>query len=202
MLLRNKLRQTPNVVGQPRLHRRRDSVGEVRPAEVVPGEVQGDSRLVVRQRLTVGVRQAREAAQVHPQAEVLPLRVARRDVLRVGSAVSNLGYNLHDWGWGVPLSPALGQFWRRSHFFLPPFFLGWFVPKPVVPAKAAIGRAGMSSSVAFATARNTKSFSVIPCRAAQALARRTKSSGMSRRLIVRVSMQLMYQMIHLLSIAV
>jgi hypothetical protein len=50
-----------------------------------------------------------------------------------------------------------------------------------------LGNAGKSSSVAFVMACITKSRSVIPLRAAHALARRTNSSGRSRRLIVLVS---------------
>ena len=71
-------------------------------AEVVIGEVQRDGCFQVRQFLAESVRQPREPANRHPHREVLPLHKASRDVLRVRIAAANLGYNLHDWGWGVP----------------------------------------------------------------------------------------------------
>ena len=73
----------PNVIRNPCLHRRCDPQRLVNPAEVVVHEVEGDRRDVVLQLLAEGVGQAREPPHAHPHGEVLPLHVARGDVLGV-----------------------------------------------------------------------------------------------------------------------
>ncbi len=54
--------------------------------EVVVSEVKGNGGAVVLQFLRVGVREAREAADLHPHREVLALDVGGRDKLLDGEA--------------------------------------------------------------------------------------------------------------------
>jgi hypothetical protein len=77
--------QRPNVVGNPRFHRRGDAKRRMHPHHVVVCEVQGDSGFQVRELLAVGVRQACQAAKLHPHRKVTALNIAGRNVLRVGS---------------------------------------------------------------------------------------------------------------------
>src|SRR6266436_4641095 len=44
---------------------------------------------------------------MHTQTQIRPLDVRGANVFRVRPAVAHLGYNLHDWGWGVPFLPVL-----------------------------------------------------------------------------------------------
>ena len=71
-------------------------------AKIVISEVQGDGCFQVRQFLAERIRQSREPANRHPHREVVAFHKTIRDVLRVRVASSDLGYNLHDWTWGVP----------------------------------------------------------------------------------------------------
>lgn len=75
--------------------------------EVVVREVQRYGCFQVRQLFAESVRQARESADRHSHREVLALYVASRDVIGIRVASSYLGYNLHDWTWGVPRIGAL-----------------------------------------------------------------------------------------------
>ena len=75
--------------------------------EIIVREVQSASGFQVRQLLRESVRQARESPHLHPYGQVLPLDVRRANVLRIRVTSSHLGYNLHDWAWGVPLVPML-----------------------------------------------------------------------------------------------
>jgi hypothetical protein len=84
-------------------------------AEIVIREVQGDSSLQVRQLLAESICQPRQAAKLHSHREVLPFNVAGRDMRRVGVALSNFGYNLRDWAWGVPLIPVLAIISEQLH---------------------------------------------------------------------------------------
>lgn len=71
-------------------------------AEVVISEVQRTSGLQVVQFLAECVGQARKSANRHPHGEVLPLNVRSAHVFGIRVSLANLGYNLHDWLWGVP----------------------------------------------------------------------------------------------------
>jgi hypothetical protein len=71
-------------------------------AEVVIGEMQRTRGLQVVQLLAEGVGQAREPADCHPHSQVLPLNMRSAHVFGIGVSLANLGYNLHDWLWGVP----------------------------------------------------------------------------------------------------
>jgi len=71
-------------------------------AEVVVREVQCDCHPEIEQLLAESVRQARESADRHTHREILPLYIASRNVVRIGITATDLGYDLHDWGWGVP----------------------------------------------------------------------------------------------------
>jgi hypothetical protein len=76
-------------------------------AEIVVGEMQGDSGFQVRQFLAESIRQPRKPAKLHSEGEVLPLHKRSTDVLRIGIPTANLGYNLRDSALGVPLIPVL-----------------------------------------------------------------------------------------------
>jgi hypothetical protein len=71
-------------------------------AKIVVGKMQGARSLQVRQLLTESVGQARESANRHSHGQVLPFHKTSRDVVRIGVASSDFGYNLHDRTWGVP----------------------------------------------------------------------------------------------------
>ena len=78
------------------------------PAEIVVREMQRTRGFQIRQFLAESIRQPREPANRHSHGEVLPFDKASRDVSRVRIASTNLGYNLHDFTWGVPRFGALG----------------------------------------------------------------------------------------------
>src|SRR5712692_9335426 len=90
------------MIRQTRFHRGSDAQTRMNTAEIVIGEVQCDSGFQVRELLAEGIRQPRKAPKLHSHGEVLPFYKASRDVLGVGLAKSNLGYNLRDAWWGVP----------------------------------------------------------------------------------------------------
>jgi hypothetical protein len=71
-------------------------------AEIVIREVQGDSGFQVRQLLAERIGQPRKSAHCHVHIQVLPFYETGRDVLGVGIASSDLGYNLRDSLWGLP----------------------------------------------------------------------------------------------------
>ena len=71
-------------------------------AEIVISEVQGNGGFQVRPFLAECIRQAGKSSARHAKREVLPFNERRADMLGVGIAESNLGYNLRDWAWGVP----------------------------------------------------------------------------------------------------
>ena len=68
-------------------------------AEIVVGKMQSARCFQVHQFLAESVRQPREPPKLHPHREILPLYKAGRDVLGIGIASSDLGYNLDDWTW-------------------------------------------------------------------------------------------------------
>jgi hypothetical protein len=71
-------------------------------AKIVIGEVQRTRSLQVVQLLAEGVSQTRKPANRHPHGKVLSLNVRSAHVFGIGVSLANLGYNLHDWLWGVP----------------------------------------------------------------------------------------------------
>jgi hypothetical protein len=76
-------------------------------AEIVIGEMQGNGSFQVRELLAESIRQAGKSAKLHSQREVLPFHKRSADVLRIGIPATDLGYNLRDRSWGVPLIPEL-----------------------------------------------------------------------------------------------
>ena len=72
------------------------------PTKVVVREVQSDSGFQVRQLLAERIREPRKSSHCHPDCEVLPSDKASRNLLRIGIALSDLGYNPRDAWWGVP----------------------------------------------------------------------------------------------------
>ena len=95
------------MIRQARFHRGSNAQTRMNTAKIVIREVQGDSGFQVIQLLAESVCQPRQSANLHPQREVLPFHQTGRDVLRVRTTPSNLGYNLHDWPWGVPRSAVM-----------------------------------------------------------------------------------------------
>ena len=71
-------------------------------AEIIVGEVQGDSGLKMRQLLAESIREPRKSPHRHSHSQVLPLHKRRADMVRVGVALSDFGYNPRDAWWGVP----------------------------------------------------------------------------------------------------
>jgi hypothetical protein len=71
-------------------------------AEVVICEMQGDSSFQVRQLLAERVCEPRKSPHRHSHCEVLPLHERRADMVGIGIALSDLGYNPRDAWWGVP----------------------------------------------------------------------------------------------------
>src|SRR5207253_153094 len=71
-------------------------------AKFVVGEMQGNRGFQVRQLLAEGICESRKTTHRHAHREVLPLHKRRADVVGIGRAQTNLGYNLRDSWWGVP----------------------------------------------------------------------------------------------------
>jgi len=76
-------------------------------AEIVIREVQGDSGFEMRQLLTERIREPRKTPHRHSHGQVLPFHKRRADMVRVGVALSNFGYNPRDAWWGVPPARAV-----------------------------------------------------------------------------------------------
>lgn len=76
-------------------------------AEIVVRKMQSHSSPKILNFPRESVRQAREAAELHSQGQVLPLNVTGGDVLGIGIAGSDLGYNLRDLSWGVAFISVL-----------------------------------------------------------------------------------------------
>ena len=64
--------------------------------------MQAHSCFQVRQLLAESIGQPREPPELHSHGQVLALYEAGRDVLGIGIALSNLGYDPRDAWWGVP----------------------------------------------------------------------------------------------------
>src|SRR5437016_6267296 len=100
-------------------HRGCDSETRMNAAEVVIGEMQSDSGFQMRQLFAESICQPRQPAKLHPHGEVLPFHVRRADMVGIGIARADFGYNLHDWAWGVPrisvrLAPLAEQLYDLS----------------------------------------------------------------------------------------
>ncbi len=76
-------------------------------AEVVIRKIQGDSDFQVLQHARESVGKPGQTPKLHSHGQVLPFNEAGRDMLRAGVSATNLGYNLRDSWWGVPLIPVL-----------------------------------------------------------------------------------------------
>ena len=61
--------------------------------EIIPSEVQSQHRVVVFPFLAVGVREARQPSNLHPERKVQPFAVARASAVKIGvaAAVSSFG---------------------------------------------------------------------------------------------------------------
>jgi hypothetical protein len=71
-------------------------------AEIVIGEVQRDSSCQVRQLLAECIREPRKSSHRHTHRQVLPLHERSADVVGIGIALSDFGYNPRDAWWGIP----------------------------------------------------------------------------------------------------
>src|SRR5579863_4976494 len=72
------------------------------PAKIIVSEMQSASGFQVRKALRESVRQPRKSPHRHSHRQVLPLYERRADMVRVGIALPDLGYNPRDAWWGVP----------------------------------------------------------------------------------------------------
>ena len=90
------------MIGGSGLHARRNAKGTMNAAEIVIREIQRDGSLQVRQFLAERIGQQRKTSHCHAHGQVLPFHKTGRDVLGIGIAKTNLGYDLHDAWWGVP----------------------------------------------------------------------------------------------------
>jgi len=71
-------------------------------AEIVVREMQSNGGLEVRQLFAEGICEPRKSPHRHSHGQVLPFYKRRTHVVRVGIALSDLGYNPRDAWWGVP----------------------------------------------------------------------------------------------------
>src|SRR5437667_5166956 len=99
--------QTPNVIGNPCFHRRSHAQAAVNTAEIVMGKIQRHSGFQIFQFSGESNREPCKPAKLGSHSEVLPFHKASRDVTRVRVSASDLGYNLRDSWWGVPLIAEL-----------------------------------------------------------------------------------------------
>ena len=76
-------------------------------AEIVVGEVQGDSGFQVRQLLAESIREPRKTSHRHSHGQILPLHKRSANVSGVGVALSDFGYNPRDAWWGIPPAGAI-----------------------------------------------------------------------------------------------
>ena len=79
-----------------RFHRRGDAQRSVKLAEVVEAKVERNRGLVVLKLLAEAIRQAGEAADLHPHRQILPFDMAGANPLRVGISTDHYWYSLHD----------------------------------------------------------------------------------------------------------
>src|ERR1700733_11852243 len=69
---------------------------------VVVSEMQGHSRLQVRQLFTKSIREAGKSPHCHSHSKVLSLHKRRTDMFGIGITSSDFGYNPRDAWWGIP----------------------------------------------------------------------------------------------------
>jgi len=70
--------------------------------EIVIREVQGDGGFQMRQLLAESIGQPRKAPKLHSHGQVLPFDKAGGDMIGIGIASADFGYNLRDARRGVP----------------------------------------------------------------------------------------------------
>ena len=95
------------MICKPGFHHRHYAQRLVNAAEVAISEVQRTCGFQVVQLFAEGVCQPRESANRHSHCEVLPFYVRSAHVFGIRISLANLGYDLHDWGWGVPRSGVM-----------------------------------------------------------------------------------------------
>src|ERR1700692_666934 len=90
------------MIGQTRLHRGSNSEARMNAAEIVIREVQGHSGFQMRELFRERIGQSRKSSHRHSHSQVLPLHKRSADVIGIGIALSDFGYNPRDAWWGVP----------------------------------------------------------------------------------------------------
>src|SRR3990170_909081 len=88
---RQQLANRPDVIGELGFHCRRDAQGLMHAAEVIPRHEDGDSCFLVIEFLAETVGQAREPSQVHPDSEIRPFDVRRRNPAHLRVATDRCG---------------------------------------------------------------------------------------------------------------
>ena len=107
LTLANKLMQAPNMIGQSSLHCRRNPQSHIHAAEIVPCHKQRHSRFQVGYGFARCVGFAREASQVHPNAQVGPFDVRSRDAGEIRHPRLNSRYGCDDCAAAVPFWASL-----------------------------------------------------------------------------------------------
>src|SRR6185437_272298 len=69
--------------------------------EIIKSKMQSNRGFQIVELLRESIRQPRHASDRHAHREVLAFHVRSRNVLCIRFALSDLGYNLDDWAWGV-----------------------------------------------------------------------------------------------------
>lgn len=89
------------MICKPSLHRRGHSQSFVYAAEIVERKMQSNSSFQIVELFRERIGEACKPSHLHSHGQILPLYIACAYVILVRLSLSNLGYNLDDWAWGV-----------------------------------------------------------------------------------------------------
>ncbi|HTD21349.1 MAG TPA: hypothetical protein VK738_01770 [Terriglobales bacterium] len=68
---------------------------------IIKSKMQSNGSFQIAQFLREGIGQSGKPSHCHSHSEILSFDIAGTDMLRVRVSLSDLGYRLHDWAWGV-----------------------------------------------------------------------------------------------------
>jgi len=89
------------MIGNSSFHRGSNAQRFMNPPEIVIREVQSNGSFQVVELLRERIGEARKPSHAHSHGEVLAFYEASAHVFLVRFTLSDLGYNLDDWAWGV-----------------------------------------------------------------------------------------------------
>ena len=89
------------MIREPRLHRWGDSQSFVNATEIVERKMQSNSSFQIVELLRERIGEACKPSHLHSHGQILPLYIACAYVILIRLSLSNLGYDLDDWVWGV-----------------------------------------------------------------------------------------------------